>query len=109
MLELEGVRLRYGTTVALWDLSLQVGEGETVALIGPNGAGKSSTLSCVSGVARPSTGAVRLGGRNITSLSPESRVRSGLSLVPEGRQVFSTLTVGENLSVAATVLPRRAR
>jgi branched-chain amino acid transport system ATP-binding protein len=109
MLELEGVSVRYGGTIALWNLSLRVAAGETVALIGPNGAGKSSTLACASGVVRSATGKVWLDGRDISSLSPEGRVSRGLSLVPEGRQVFSTLTVGENLFVAAATLPRRAR
>jgi branched-chain amino acid transport system ATP-binding protein len=100
LLELTELSVSYGRTRAVQGVSLHVDEGEAVGLIGPNGAGKTSTLSAIAGLVAPVAGEVRLGGRSIAGSSPEARVRLGLALVPEGRQVFSTLTVEENLRIA---------
>jgi branched-chain amino acid transport system ATP-binding protein len=97
VLELDAVTIGYGKTTAVESLSLQVAEGEAVSLVGPNGAGKTTTLSAIAGLLRPRAGAIRFEGREIGGEPPERLVRSGLALVPEGRQVFATLTVGENL------------
>jgi branched-chain amino acid transport system ATP-binding protein len=96
-LELTDLDVRYGGVRALRGLSLTVGEGEIVALLGNNGAGKTTTLSTVSGLVRPAGGTVRHEGQDITRSAPPSIVERGLIHVPEGRRVFSTLTVHENL------------
>jgi branched-chain amino acid transport system ATP-binding protein len=106
VLELDGVTIGYGKTTAVEDLSLQVAEGEAVSLVGPNGAGKTTTLSAISGLLRPRNGAIRFEGRDIAGQAPERLVRSGLALVPEGRQIFATLTVGENLRLPLAGRPK---
>jgi branched-chain amino acid transport system ATP-binding protein len=97
MLEVSGLEVRYGTVPAVRGLDLVVGRGEIVGLIGPNGAGKSTTLHAIMGAVRPSAGDVRLGGLSIRGRPPERVVRAGIALVPEGRRIFSELTVEENL------------
>jgi len=106
MLELDHVTIGYGKTTAVEGLSLQVAEGEAVSLVGPNGAGKTTTLSAVVGLLRPRSGSIRFEGREIAGEAPERLVRSGLALVPEGRQIFSTLTVGENLRLPLAARPK---
>ncbi len=96
-LELEALEVRYGTVVAVRDLSLRVDRGEIVGLIGPNGAGKSTTLHAVMGVVPAQGGEVRLLGRSIRGRSPERIARAGVALVPEGRRIFGEFTVEENL------------
>ncbi|MCC5576038.1 ABC transporter ATP-binding protein [Microtetraspora sp. AC03309] len=96
-LEIDGLDVHYGGVHALRGLSLTVGEGEVVALLGNNGAGKTTTLSAVSGLVRPSAGRVAYEGRDITGAKPSAIVRLGLVHVPEGRRVFSTLSVHDNL------------
>jgi branched-chain amino acid transport system ATP-binding protein len=97
MLELSGLEVRYGTVPAVRGLDLSVGRGEIVGLIGPNGAGKSTTLHAIMGVVRPSAGDIRLAGSSIRGQAPEQVVRAGIALVPEGRRIFSELTVEENV------------
>jgi branched-chain amino acid transport system ATP-binding protein len=97
VLELERLEVRYGSVPAVRGLDLRVGRGELVGLIGPNGAGKSSTLLAIMGVVPASGGDIRLAGRSIRGRTPESVARSGVALVPEGRQIFAGLTVEENL------------
>ncbi|MEV0659955.1 ABC transporter ATP-binding protein [Actinomadura luteofluorescens] len=97
MLELTDLTVRYGGVTALDGLSLTVREGETVALLGNNGAGKTTTLSAVSGLVRPSGGDIRYEGRSVAGAPPSEIVARGLVHVPEGRRIFSTLTVHENL------------
>jgi branched-chain amino acid transport system ATP-binding protein len=100
MIEVDGVHVRYGELVALSGVSLTVAEGEIVCIIGPNGAGKSTTLAAIAGGVTPFQGTISLQGRNVIGMRPESIARLGLSLVPEGRHIFGTLTVAENLHVA---------
>ncbi len=102
MLELDGLRAQYGKIVALHEISLQVREREFVSVIGPNGAGKSTLLNSITGIVQPAAGTIRLDGRQIDGRSPEDIVRRGVSLVPEGRQIFATLSVRENLLLGAT-------
>lgn len=102
MLTVESLTVRYGRVVAVRDVSFSVGHGEIVGLIGPNGAGKSSTLNVIAGLVRASSGRVRFQDRDLGSLSPERRVRRGIALVPEGRRIFTGLTVAENLRLGAT-------
>ncbi|QIG44719.1 ABC transporter ATP-binding protein [Nocardioides anomalus] len=99
LLELEGVDAHYGELQALWQLDLRVDEGETLAVVGANGAGKSTLLKTIAGVLRPTAGAVRFAGRDVAGVPDHKRVRLGISLVPEGRRVFRSLTVEENLLV----------
>ncbi len=97
MLEVCEVSASYGKVSVLSDVSLRVGEGETVALVGANGAGKTSVLRVISGLLRPTKGKVLFRGRDITFTSPEQIAALGISHVPEGRRVFPGLTVRENL------------
>lgn len=101
MLEVQGLSVTYGSVQAVQDLHLTVAPGELVALIGANGAGKTSTLRAISGLQRPSTGEVRLDGRRIDAVPTESLPTLGLAYVPEGRGIFPSLSVEENLEVAA--------
>lgn len=107
MLELHGLTANYGPITAVRNLTLTVQPGELVALLGANGAGKTTTLGCVMGLVPPSSGSIRFEGRDITRLSPEETVRSGISISPEGRHILRGLTVLENLMLGAT--PRKDR
>ena len=97
LLELDGLEVRYGRTRALRGISLTVERGQAVGIIGPNGAGKTTTLKTIAGLVRPAAGSVVFEGRSVAGEGPERLVRRGLALVPEGRQIFTTLTVAENL------------
>ncbi|TMD46066.1 MAG: ATP-binding cassette domain-containing protein, partial [Chloroflexi bacterium] len=99
MLEVRSLTVRHGYLQALTDINLTVARGETVAIIGANGAGKSTLLRSIIGLHRPSAGSIRLDGRDITVLPPHARVREGIALVPEGRRLFPSLSVEENLLV----------
>jgi branched-chain amino acid transport system ATP-binding protein len=101
MLELHDIHVRYGAITALRGVSLSVSEGELVALLGVNGAGKSTTLASIAGALRPQQGDIRLEGGSILGKAPEQIARLGISLVPEGRDIFATLTVEENLRLGA--------
>jgi branched-chain amino acid transport system ATP-binding protein len=95
--EISDLSVSYGGVQAVRNLSLEVGEGEIVALLGPNGAGKTTTLKAIVGWARANRGQIRFDGRDITRLKTEDIVRLGVTMVPQGRQVFSRLTIAENL------------
>jgi branched-chain amino acid transport system ATP-binding protein len=101
LLELRDVSAGYGPVNVLKQVSLEVSEGEMVALIGANGAGKSTTLLCISRVVRQSGGKIRLAGQTTAGLAPHDLVRLGLAHAPEGRRIFSRLTVAENLELGA--------
>ncbi len=101
MLKVNAISAAYGPIRALHEVSLEVGEGQIVALLGANGAGKSSTLRVISGLLRPSDGSVAFLGEPIHHRSPESIVALGISHVPEGRELFAELTVLENLELGA--------
>jgi branched-chain amino acid transport system ATP-binding protein len=96
-LEICGVTAGYGETTVLWDVSFAVGTGEVLALLGPNGTGKTTALRAATGIIRPSSGRVRLTGDDVTGLRPHRRTALGLCLIPEGRGVFRSMTVQENL------------
>jgi len=100
LLTLEHVDARHGLLQAVRDVSLEIAEGETVALVGANGAGKTTLLRTIAGAHRPSDGRIVFAGEDITRVSAHRRVRSGIALVPEGRKLFPDLTVEENLRVA---------
>jgi branched-chain amino acid transport system ATP-binding protein len=97
LLEVENLEVRYGRTRAVQDVSLALDAGDIVAVLGANGAGKSSLLRAIQGMVRPAAGRVRYRGEDITGWSAPRRVAAGLVLVPEGRQIFVSLTVHENL------------
>jgi branched-chain amino acid transport system ATP-binding protein len=101
MLELNNIHARYGAITALRGISMTVGKGELVALLGVNGAGKSTTLAAIAGVLRPWQGSILFEGNSIVGKSPEHIARLGISLVPEGRDIFPSLTVEENLRLGA--------
>ncbi len=103
MLKLEDVHARYGAIVALRGVSIEIGEGELVALLGANGAGKSTLLSTIAGVLRPHRGKIEFRGESLVGLIPETIVRRGLAMVPENREIFPALTVGENLRLGAYI------
>lgn len=101
MLEVRGLEVRYGRIQAVQGVSLEMREGEIVALVGPNGAGKSSTMHAISGIVRPSAGAIVFRGEPITGLPSHEIVRRGIVQVPEGRMIFLEMTVRENLLIGA--------
>lgn len=101
MLELQAVNTYYGVIQALHDVSLHVDDGEIVTLIGANGAGKSTTLMTICGIQHPRSGSITFNGKPIHELQPNEIVRLGISQVPEGRLIFPSLTVAENLDLGA--------
>ena len=109
LLRLDGLELAYGDMVAVRDVSLEIAAGEFVALVGSNGAGKTTTLRGVTGLVRPRRGSVELDGHRIDGLSTADIVSRGIAHVPEGRQLFPTMTVRENLELGARTAESRAR
>ncbi|MBJ7601287.1 MAG: ABC transporter ATP-binding protein [Candidatus Nephthysia bennettiae] len=107
MLEVDTITVAYGEAIALHEVSLNVSEGEVVAVVGPNGAGKSTLLAAISGTKPVTGGDIRLQGVSIARGLPENIVRKGVALVPEGRRIFASLSVEENLRLGAT--PRADR
>ena len=108
ILTVESLHVSYGRVNAVRDVSIDVPEGGMVALVGANGAGKSSVLAAISGLERPKSGTIRLRGEDITRWPAHRRVAEGLVLVPEGRQILATLTVGENLQLGTHRRRRQA-
>lgn len=101
ILEIEGLTSGYGAVAAVRDLSLEVREGEVVGLLGPNGAGKTTTLLSISGLLKPSTGAIRFLGQDITGKRPNNVARLGIGHVPEDKSLFYQLSVRANLLLGA--------
>ncbi|MCZ7664846.1 MAG: ABC transporter ATP-binding protein [Thermoleophilia bacterium] len=101
MLEIDGLSASYGKVQVLWDVSLRVDEGEFVALVGANGAGKTTLLNAVSGVMRPGSGSIAFMGNKVDGFAPNQIVDLGLSHIPESRQVFTDMSVRENLEMGA--------
>ncbi len=101
MLEVEGLTAGYGEVAVLRDVSLRCDTGTVVALLGPNGAGKTTLLRTVSGFLRPTSGTVRLGGQDITDWKPTKIARAGVCHIPEGRGIFPSLTLRDNLYLFA--------
>jgi len=102
VLTIADLKVSYGRITALRGVSLDVQDGEFVGLVGPNGAGKSTLVHSVAGVVSPTAGEIRLDSRSLVGAPPEQIVKWGVSLVPEGRQIFTRLTVAENLGLGAT-------
>lgn len=108
MLTVEGLRASYGAAQILYDLGLEVGRGEVVALMGRNGAGKTTTMKAVMGLMAQSTGKITFDGHDISGRQPYEIARLGLGFVPEDRRIFSDLTVLENLDIGRQP-PRKFR
>jgi branched-chain amino acid transport system ATP-binding protein len=109
LLEVAGVDVRYGDLQALFGIDLAVAEGETVAVLGANGAGKSTLLAAIAGLLSPAAGQIRYRGRDLREVAAHRRVDLGITLVPEGRRLFPTLTVEENLLVGGYLAARAGR
>jgi branched-chain amino acid transport system ATP-binding protein len=101
MLEVSNLNVFYGKSQALRDISLKVNEKEIVALVGANGSGKTTLLNTISGLLRPASGSVEFLGKRIDGLAPHNIVQLGICQIPEGRKLFSDMTVGENLEMGA--------
>ncbi len=101
LLEVESLTVHHGQLCAIDDVSFTQRQGEVLAVVGANGAGKSTLLRTIAGLHRPTSGCVRLDGKDINDLSVSRRVALGISLVPEGRRLFSSMTLEENLQVGA--------
>lgn len=108
MLEVTGLQSAYGPSQVLFDVTLTIGEGEVVTLLGRNGMGKTTTIRTIMGLNKPRGGRVVFDGVDVTGEPPERIARRGIGLVPEGRQVFPTLTVRENLIATAANRLKRA-
>jgi branched-chain amino acid transport system ATP-binding protein len=108
MLTLQDVRVFYGAIQAVKGISLEVRERELVAIVGANGAGKTTTLRTISGIYRPTTGSMTFEGRNLAALPSHEIVALGISQAPEGRQIFGSLSVRDNLMLGATRRADRA-
>jgi branched-chain amino acid transport system ATP-binding protein len=107
ILEINDLTSGYGDVQILWGASLALTEGNITALVGANGAGKTTLLRTIMGLVRPKSGTVRFNGRDVSHLPAHAKAELGLVLVPEGRQLFSNMSVEENLEMGAT--PQRAK
>jgi branched-chain amino acid transport system ATP-binding protein len=109
LLEIETVSSGYGEVQILWDVSLALEPGKLTALVGSNGAGKTTLLRTTVGLIRPWQGTVRFDGRDVTRVSPHAKAAQGLIMVPEGRQLFPSMSVYENLEMGAFTKRAKAR
>jgi branched-chain amino acid transport system ATP-binding protein len=109
MLEIDQVSAGYGGMPALLSVSLEVGAGTFSAIVGPNGAGKTTLFKTISGIVTPTSGAIRFAGQDLLRVAPAARAHLGLAHVPEGRQVFPSLTVLENIEMGAYTEAGRQR
>ena len=108
MLDVAGLRVDYGAAPALRDVSLTVGEGELVCVVGPNGAGKTTLINTIAGLLRPAGGRLAIDGTDLRTLPAHRFCRAGIALVPEGRRLFTRMTVRENLAIGADGAARGA-
>src|SRR6184192_3550985 len=97
MLEVERIHVSYGAAAAIVDVSLSIGERELVCVVGPNGAGKTTLINALAGLHRIGSGALRLDGRDVSRLAPHRYCDHGIAIVPEGRRLFTGMSVRENL------------
>jgi branched-chain amino acid transport system ATP-binding protein len=103
LLVVSGLVVRYGVVTAVRGVDLAVGDGEIVSIVGPNGAGKTSLVSAVAGIVAPAEGSITFAGKGLGGVALEDVVVQGIALVPEGRHIFASLTVTENLMLGATI------
>jgi branched-chain amino acid transport system ATP-binding protein len=108
VLELKSIRVAYGHATALWDVSLAIGAGELVCVVGPNSAGKSTLINAIAGLHRISAGSMCLGGEDISRLAPHRFCARGIAIVPEGRRLFTEMSVRENLELGSFLPAARA-
>ncbi len=101
LLQIENLNVAYGDVQVLWDVNLDINQGEIVALVGSNGAGKSTTLATISGLLKPRSGSIKFEGRELAGATTREIVQAGIAHVPEGRRLFGALTVRENLLLGA--------
>jgi branched-chain amino acid transport system ATP-binding protein len=109
MLELRELTVAYGEARAVWDVSLRVAQGELLCVVGPNGAGKTTLVNTVAGILKPMAGHILMEGRDITRLPPHKFCEAGIAVVPEGRRLFSGMTVAENLDIGSFLPAAKAR
>jgi branched-chain amino acid transport system ATP-binding protein len=109
MLELQQMTVAYGEARAIWDVSLNVAQGELLCIVGPNGAGKTTLVNTIAGILKPMGGRVTMEGRDITRLAPHRFCEAGIALVPEGRRLFTGMTVAENLDIGSFLPAAKAR
>ncbi|HEY1231481.1 MAG TPA: ABC transporter ATP-binding protein [Ramlibacter sp.] len=109
MLELHDITVAYGQARALWNVSLSVKRGELLCVVGPNGAGKTTLVNTLAGILRPLSGRLVMEGRDISRLPPHRFCEAGIALVPEGRRLFTGMTVAENLDVGSVLPAAKAR
>ena len=109
LLEIQNVSSGYGQVQILWDVSFKLERGKLTALVGSNGAGKTTLLRTAVGLIKPWQGTVRFGGRDVTGVSPHGKAAQGLVMVPEGRQLFPSMSVYENLEMGAFTPRAKAR
>src|SRR5690606_8858866 len=107
MLEVIDIRVNYGAAPALWGVSLRVQPGELVCVVGPNGAGKTTLINTVAGLQAPSAGTLRFNGRDISRLASHRFCEAGIAIVPEGRRLFTAMTVRDNLELGSYVASAR--
>ena len=108
MLELRSIRVAYGAATALWDVSLSLGEGELLCVVGPNSAGKSTLINAIAGLNRLSAGKFHFDGTDMSRLAAHRFCGQGIALVPEGRRLFTQMTVRENLELGSYAAHARA-
>src|SRR5437879_3029011 len=101
MLELKTVVVKYGAATALWDISLSIGTGELVCVVGPNGAGKTTLINVIAGIHRAAAGTIRLESTELTHWPAHRFCDAGIAIVPEGRRLFTTMSVRENLELGS--------
>ncbi|HEY8050427.1 MAG TPA: ABC transporter ATP-binding protein [Ramlibacter sp.] len=109
MLELHDVTVAYGQARALWGVGMHVKPGELLCVVGPNGAGKTTLVNTLAGVLRPLSGRITMEGRDITRLAAHRFCEAGIALVPEGRRLFTGMTVAENLDVGSLLPAAKAK
>ncbi len=108
MLELQDIKVSYGAAPALWGISLQVQSGELVCVVGPNGAGKSTLINAIAGLHKANSGTLRFNGEDISALPSHQFCERGIAIVPEGRRLFTGMTVLENLELGSFIKSAKA-
>lgn len=109
MLKIRGLNQFYGESHTLWDLDIEIEEGKCTCLMGRNGVGKTTLLSCIMGLTKTESGSIEFNGVDLTNMSAEKRAPSGVGYVPQGRQIFPTMTVEENLQIGLPVRRDKAK
>jgi branched-chain amino acid transport system ATP-binding protein len=109
MLEVHALQVTYGAATALWDLSLELRKGELLCIVGPNGAGKTTLINTLGGLLRARAGRIVFEGHDITSLAPHRFCAAGITIVPEGRRLFASMSVRENLEIGSMLPGAKAQ